>query len=146
MTLSKLRKFLPVAEAIAALSKDRSTKVGALVLGPGYEIRSVGYNGFPRGVNDNIHERHERPAKYSWVAHAESNAVAQAARMGVSLEGCTLIVTSLFPCTSCACMVIQAGISRVLAPRPTDPESIWTEQAKISAQMFAEAGVEVHYI
>jgi dCMP deaminase len=60
-------------------------------------IRSVGYNGFVRGVDDDIASRHERPAKYSWIEHAERNAIYNAARFGVPLTGATCYV-NWFPC------------------------------------------------
>ena len=66
---------------VAEWSKDRSTKVGCVVIGPDREVRSMGYNGFPRGINDEIERRHARPDKYT--EHAERNAIYNAARVGV---------------------------------------------------------------
>lgn len=144
MSTRKFLKFFPVALALAALSKDRSTKVGALALGPDHEILSTGFNGFPRGVNDDVEERHARPMKYMYAAHAEENMVAQAARNGVSLKGATVLVTSLFPCTTCSRLMIQAGVKRIIAAHPSvDPR--WEEQAFHALVMLGEAGVEVHY-
>ena len=142
--MKKFLKFFPVAEALAALSKDRSTKVGAVALGEDYEILSTGYNGFPRGVDDDVESRHERPTKYFFAAHAEENLVAQAARNGVSLRGATVLVTSLFPCTTCSRLMIQAGVRRIIAPRP-DVDPRWAEQAAHAELMLREAGIEVHY-
>lgn len=48
--LSKLTKYMEIVDATAKLSKDPSTKVGALILGPAFEVRSIGYNGAPVGV------------------------------------------------------------------------------------------------
>lgn len=145
MNLLKYLKFFPTALAQAALSKDRSTKVGALAISDDFDILSTGYNGFPRKVNDDIEERHTRPMKYLYTAHAEENLVAQAARKGVSLKGSTVIVTSLFPCTTCARLLIQAGVKRIIAPAlDTDPR--WEEQARHAVIMLAEAGVEVVHI
>lgn len=140
--LDRYRKFVPAVLAIAAMSKDRSTKVGALALGPDMEIRSTGYNGFPRGVNDDLEHRHERPLKYEYAVHAESNVIANAARFGASLKGCTLMVSSLYPCSACARLIIQAGIAHVMAVE-VDDEAMerWKESAKISLEMFTEAGV-----
>jgi dCMP deaminase len=70
--------------------------------------------------------------------------VAQAARIGVSLRGCTILLTSLFPCTTCARLIIQAGIKRVVAPAQADNDR-WDDQAKVALEMLAEAGVEVRY-
>lgn len=142
--VDKAVRFIPVVKAIAQLSKDRSTKVGAIVLGVDYEIVSTGWNGFPRGINDDKAERHERPLKYRLTSHAEENCVAQAARVGVSLKGCTLLVTSLFPCTTCSRLIIQSGIVRVLAPSVPVNER-WNEEGEIALAMLKEAGVEVQY-
>lgn len=139
----KLKKYIQVAESVAQLSRDPSTKVGAVILGAGYEIRSTGYNGFPRGVSDVEPERYDRPLKYSLTAHAESNAVAQAAKAGTSIDGCALIVTALFPCTNCCKMIIQSGIKLILAPVPDYDIAVWGEEATISSLMLKEAGVLV---
>ena len=77
--------FLTLCDAVALKSKDRSTKLGCVIVGVGHEVRSTGYNGFPRGVNDNVDARHQRPEKYKWTEHAERNAIYNAARCGVSV-------------------------------------------------------------
>ena len=142
--IRKFLKFLPDAEAARGRSKDRSTKVGAVVIDDDFNVRISGYNGMPRGVDDDVDARHERPLKYMWTAHAEENCVAQAARIGVSLKGCTILLTSLFPCTTCSRLIIQAGIKRVFAPQVC-ANTRWDEQAAIALEMLHEAGVEVEY-
>lgn len=142
---SKFLKYMPVVAAIASLSKDRRRKVGALVLGPDLETRSTGRNGFARGVNDDVEERHATPEKFFWTAHAEENAISQAARSGISLDGCIILVTELFPCSTCARLIIQCGIKKVIAPVP-QLTSKWHAESVRSAQMFKEAGVEIIYL
>lgn len=144
MNTQRFLKFLPDAQAAAGRSKDRSTKVGAVVIDDDMNLRISGYNGFPRGINDDVELRHQRPTKYLWTSHAEENCVAQAARIGVSLKGCTILLTSLFPCTTCARLIIQAGIVRVMAPRANATDR-WDEQAAVALEMLREAGVEVIY-
>ena len=68
-------RFMDLARLVAGWSKDTSTKVGCVIIGPDKEIRSTGYNGFPRGVDDTIPAGHERPAKYDFTEHAERNAI-----------------------------------------------------------------------
>ena len=149
--IKKFLKFLPDAHAAAIKSKDRSTKVGAVVLDDDYTVLISGYNGFPRGVNDDVEERHARPLKYKWTAHSEENCVAQAARVGARLKGGTMLVTALHPCTGCSRMIINSGIKRVLAPATGVPGDSgvdrhdWSDDAKIAMQMLAEANVEVIY-
>lgn len=138
-------KLLPVAQSIASLSKDPSTKVGALIVGPAGEIRSSGWNGFPRGVADDD-RLYDRERKYTLIAHAEINAICNAARSGTPLEGCSLLVTALHPCNECTKAIIQAGIRKVYAPRPPDQDHRWHESFKVASDMLAEAGVQVEYI
>jgi len=131
--------FIRLAEIVASRSKDPNTKVGCVVVSYDNTILSTGYNGLPRCVRD-LPERMERPAKYLWTAHAEENAVAQAARKGISLNGSTAYVTHS-PCCRCARALIQAGIVHiVVAPGQT---SMPQEEFDVAAQMFAEAGIEV---
>ena len=136
--------FLKMADLVAEKSKDRSTKVGAVIVGPDNEVRSTGYNGFPRGVNDDVDERHERPAKYLWTEHGERNAIFNAARNGVHTLGCTMYLNCWYPCADCARAVIQAGIVCVVVSRARENkhDSKWNETCAVGVQMLEEAGVE----
>jgi dCMP deaminase len=136
--------FIDVATQIAALSKDPSTKVGALIIGPANEIRASGWNGFPRGVVDSTQRWNDKPTKYKFVVHAEQNAICNAARAGVSTEGCSLLVTALHPCNECAKSIVQAGIKKVYAPWPDD-ESRWAASFEVAVEIFREAGVDVEF-
>lgn len=137
-------KFVGVAKAVAALSKDPSTKVGCVVVDDDGSVLSLGYNGFPRGVDDLPQRYADRDTKLIFVAHAESNAIAQAARHGVRLLGSTMVLTALYPCTNCAKQIIQAGIKRVYAPRMSkDVNEQWKLERDRSVVMFIEAGVTV---
>ena len=142
MNLLKLRA---VADAMASLSKDPSTQVGAIVVDDDANILTTGYNGFPRGVKDHDYRYKDRDEKLKFVSHAEANAIAQAARLGAKLHGSTMILTSLYPCSNCAKLIIQAGIKKVYAPKMSRQERNfhWFQEAKISETMFNEAGVEV---
>lgn len=105
--------YLDICRAVAARSKDPRTKVGAVIVGPAHEIRSTGYNGFPRGMKDEIPERWDRPAKHDFMIHAEMNAIVNAARCGTALEGCDLYADML-PCPNCCKAIVQARIKRVI--------------------------------
>lgn len=140
-----------MSRAAASLSKDRSTKLGAVILGPGFEIRAMGYNGFPRGVDDSVESRHERPAKYSYTEHAERNAIYNAARVGTPLDGCRLLLESpIGCCCDCARAIINVGITQVIISRQDDDDQLrqrrWEANDPIVSEMFNEAGVEVIYI
>lgn len=137
--------FFQMCDLVATKSKDRSTKVGTVIVGPDNEVRSTGYNGFPRGVNDNIDSRHNRPIKYMYTEHAERNAIFSAARTSVSLNGCRIYV-NYFPCTDCARAIIQSGISKVLINDKIGIEEHWKESCDCAKEMFNEAGVEIELI
>jgi len=102
--------FLKIAEVVALKSKDQSTKNGAVIVGPEHEIRSTGYNGFPRGLDDYDLEKQKRPLKYKYFEHAERNAIYNAARFGACVKECTMYCTWP-PCTDCARAIIQSGIT-----------------------------------
>lgn len=91
MSLIKETKYLRLAETFAdTLSKDRSTRVGAFFLHPTeFTILTAGYNGIPRGCDDDLAERHERPLKYEFFEHAERNAIYNAVRK--LFRGCTVV-------------------------------------------------------
>lgn len=141
--------FIKMAELNASKSKDRSTKVGALIVGPDNEIRSAGFNGFPMGTNDDVGCRHERPAKYLWTEHAERSSIYLAARTGTPLKGCRMYLNWFpYPCADCARGVIQSGIIEVIGPnRPfvsaNNPKgrADWEASFVVTREMFQESGV-----
>jgi dCMP deaminase len=138
--------FIEFAKVAALKSKDRSTKVGAVIVTSDKELISVGYNGFCRGLNDDIDERHERPAKYDYTSHAEENAVINAARIGVSLKNCTMYQNyAPTSCVTCARAIIQAGIKcSVGPPIPFPGKRDWVAQLDIGVKMMMEAGVKLY--
>ena len=105
--------FLEICRTVSRRSKDPNTKLGAVVVGPAHEIRATGYNSLVRGIRDDVPERLVRPEKYLWMEHAERNAIYNAARHGVQMQGCTLYV-ELLPCMDCARAIVQAGIKEVV--------------------------------
>lgn len=150
--------FIRLAFLISEKSKDRSAKIGAVIVGPDNEIRTTGFNGFPRGVDDSVEERHQRPMKYQYTEHGERNAILNAARHGAALRGCRMYLNwEPYPCPDCARAVIQAGIVEVIGPnRPfggtkkntsSDENQIdWQETFKATKQMFQEASVATRIV
>ena len=138
--------FMGLAKNAASRSKDRSTKVGAIAVGRDKEVITICYNGMPRGVDDNVEARHVRPYKYLFMAHGEENIVSTAARLGVSLMGCTIYVKCLPeplpPCATCARMMINAGVAKVVYEKAEVPER-WKESCEAALEMLNEAGVKV---
>jgi dCMP deaminase len=144
------KKYLRLALHIAGWSKDPSTKVGAVIVGDTNEVISLGFNGPPRGVEDDVPERWERPLKYQFCEHSERNAVFNAARSGVSTMGATMYMTSFpakfGPCDNCCRAIIQAGICRVVTEPPRGDIERWKESFKVGQEMLDEAGVEVDQV
>ena len=138
-------RFLDLATHISGWSKDPSTKVGCVVVGEDREIRSTGFNGFPRGISDDNDRLTDRDKKYPLICHAEENAIMHAARIGVSLKGNTAFVTWP-PCSRCARSLIQAGISEVVYPTPENIPERWQEDFDTSNGMLLEAGVLVRTV
>lgn len=139
--------FRNLANVVKTKSKDKNTQIGAVLVGQDNTVVSLGYNSFPRGINDNVPERQERPEKYYWFAHAERNAIYNAARSGVSTLDTTMYLTCGMPCCDCAIAIINSGIRTVyLEPNGIGAKGDqWSEHAIRSLQMFEEAGVEVIY-
>ena len=141
-------RFMGTALYISSWSKDPNTKVGCVIVDSNKQTKSEGYNGFPRGVDDNVPERQERPKKYSFYEHAERNAIYAAGRFGASVDGCTLYVT-MPPCADCARGIIQSGIKQVYYLEPSAdkvrkiPNGNWRDTVEDSFKMFQEAGVKV---
>ena len=136
--------FMFLAYAISMKSKDDSTKIGCVAVGSDNEIRSTGYNGLPRGV-EYKKERFERPNKYFWFEHSERNTVYNATRIGVSLKGCRMYVTSLPPCADCARAIIQAGITEVVIMSRDIPDR-WKESCGAGLEMLKEAKIKVRVV
>ena len=136
------QRFLNLAEHISGWSKDPSTKVGCVVVGEDREIRSTGFNGFPRGIADDSERLSDRELKYPLICHAEENAIMHAARIGLSLKGCTAYVTWP-PCTRCARSLIQAGVIEVVYPSGSEVPERWMSDFEMSTQMMNEAGLKI---
>lgn len=138
-------RFLELAKNISEWSKDRSTQVGCVIVGPDREIRSTGYNGLPRNAVDDIPERLVRPEKLLWFEHAERNAIYNSARVGVPLLNSTAYST-LCPCMDCTRALIQSGITRVVTYKPDlEKYTLWADNFKKSEQLFNECGVELTF-
>jgi len=136
--------FMSLVFLLAMKSKDESTHIGAVIVSEDNTILSTGYNSFPRGCNDTIATRQERPEKYFWFEHAERNAIYNAARKGHKLEGARLF-TNGFPCVDCARGVIQAGIKEVIVSNLFDEHlrnhPNWIASTNKSLELFNECGI-----
>jgi dCMP deaminase len=139
--------FLNIAEQVKLKSKDQSTQIGAVIVGEDKEVLSTGYNSFPRGLDDSLQERQERPEKYFWMEHAERNAIYNAARIGVSLKNSTIYLTSGLPCMDCARGIVNSGVKIVYCKQvcTTKNKDKWEESQQKSLELLGECGVDVIY-
>lgn len=137
-------RFLSLAAHIAEWSKDPSTKCGAVIVRHDRTIASMGYNGFPRCIKDDLDLLNNREEKYKRIIHAEVNAMLFAREI---VAGYTLYTWPFLPCCRCATQIIQCGIRRVVAPGGSGP--LWDRHdVQLSRDMFTEANVfvkEVEY-
>lgn len=136
-------RFIHRAEAIALWSKDPNKKVGC-VLALGKRSIAEGYNGFPEGLSDDLSRLKNPFFKDRVILHAEKNAVINAGKFGVATEGATAYV-NYHPCASCASVLIQAGIKKVVCPSPGEASEKWKEDFKLSSDILVEAGLLTIY-
>ena len=136
--------FMSVALLSAYRSKDPNTQVGACIIDSKKRIVGIGYNGFPNGCSDD-----ELPwarngdfldVKYSYVCHAELNAVLNSGGKDLSRSS---IYVALFPCNECAKVIIQSGIKEVVYLSDKYAE---LDSTKASRRMFELAGIRLRQI
>ena len=142
------KRFMEMAELIGAWSSccQENRHVGAVIV-KSKRVIATGYNGAPQGIpscadkKECLRKKLEIPSgtkhELCYGVHAEQNAIIQAARVGSSVDGCTLYCTHQ-PCIICAKMIINSGISRVVY-KEGYPDNF-------SLQLFDEAGVKLEKI
>lgn len=138
-------RFMEVADLISTWAScfQPDRKIGAVIV-KNKRILTTGYNGAPAGIRTCVERgeclrkklgipsgtRHEM----CYAVHAEQNAIIQAAKLGVNIDGSTLYCTHQ-PCILCAKMIVNAGVGRVVyhSGYPDD----------FALDIFKEAGVQV---
>ncbi len=120
------RFYLDLAKFVATkLSKDPSTKVGAVVVNWEKGLEFFGYNGFPPGVQDLPERYNDRSIKYPLVVHAEANALYKAGRE--NCQGATLYVWPAFAfppvCSDCGKAAIGHGIKEIVGYKGPETEA-----------------------
>jgi dCMP deaminase len=142
MTISNtwIDKYLSLAKFISTFSKDPSTKVGCVITGKSNEIKSIGFNGFPRGCFDDEKIYLDRTRKHLRVVHAEANAITSAARSGTSLLN-SIAYISYPPCAQCAALMIQSGITEIHWVE-NELRKDWRVNTLEATNLLCEAGVK----
>lgn len=137
------KRFCDLAKFVSKWSKDPNAKVGAVIVSRRGGDVSIGYNGFPMGVEDSLERLQSKKMKLDLIVHAEVNAIIAA---GSRSERATLYVWGKPVCARCAGPIIQAGIARVVALNPESEKSTrWRALGKKAVAMFKEAEVEVDF-
>ncbi len=137
------KRFIEMAQLVGTWSScfQENRKIGAVIV-KDRRIMTTGYNGAPSGVRSCVERgeclrrklniasgtRHEM----CYATHAEQNALIQAAKLGVSVDGATLYCTHQ-PCTICTKLIINAGIKRVVYKEGYPDE--------FAMSIFEEAGI-----
>lgn len=132
--------FMGIALLSAKRSKDPSTQVGACIINKDKRIIAIGYNGFPKGCEDDEFpwgktDSNPLNTKYPYVVHAEANAILNS---NSNLKGSKLYVT-LFPCNECAKLLIQAGIEEIVYLSDKNRTS---DSFQASKRMLDAAGIK----
>jgi dCMP deaminase len=139
--------FMEIANTVAKRATCDRGRSGC-VIARDKQILVTGYVGSPRGLShcDDIghllkqvtHEDGRISMHCMRTVHAEQNAICQAARLGISLQGST-IYCRMTPCRTCAMLIINCGIERVVCERKY-------HDGKESEEMFRIAGIALEYI
>lgn len=136
--------FYRILAEEARLSKDPHRKICAAAFDKHLNRLASGWNGVPRKVLD-LPERYDRPLKDFYVMHAEENMVASAARLGISLQDSSVLLTELHPCARCMALMAQSGVANVYYPvRPTSGKTVrteWLDNFNHAKQIAKEAGI-----
>ncbi len=144
------KRFMELTEQVATWSScfQSNRHVGAVIV-KNKRILTTGYNGAPEGIKSCVEKgeclrikmnipsgtRHE----LCYAVHAEQNAIIQAARLGIVLEGATLYCTHQ-PCVICAKMIINAGIKRIVYKEgyPDEFSLRLLDEAKVETVQYSE--------
>lgn len=142
LTDERLQSWFRFCYRLAETSPDTSTQNGAILVGEAGLPFARGTNTFTRGAIVSP-ERLERPAKYSFIEHAERNAIYDAARKGVSTQDLTMACVWA-ACADCARAIVQAGVTRLVRHAVFfDGNDRWAESIALGDAILKEGGVEI---
>ena len=142
------KRFMSIAKDVATWSScvRNGRQVGSVIV-KNNRILTTGYNGAPAGIKsckergfclrDKLGIQSGTRAEMCYAIHAEQNAVIQAAKMGISVEGATIYVTHQ-PCSVCTRILINSGISRIVYDNAYPDE--------FSLDLLKESGIELVHL
>ena len=130
-----------MAKLVSTKSKDPSTQTGAVIVRPDKTMSSIGYNGFPMRMPDQDALYQNREEKYSRIIHCEMNALLFSKE---SVKGYTLYTYPFVSCDRCFVHMVQAGITRFVAPIcPEEQATRWKPVFDKTHQYAKEMGIEI---
>lgn len=139
--------FMEIAQTVSKRASCDRGRSGCVIV-KNKQILVTGYVGAPRGMPncDEVghlmktvtHEDGHQSQHCMRTAHAEQNAIVQAARVGVSIEGGTLYC-KMTPCAACAKMIVNAGIVKVMCEKRY-------HAGQETEEMFKELGIALNYV
>lgn len=138
---------LKLARQYASMSKDVSTKVGAVVTDKDSKhVYGLGYNGFEPNLPDTVERLNDRAFKLSWTVHAEENAIERAEQANPDKDRIhTIFVYPFIPCSRCSNRMLSWGtelwLKRVVTLDYT-PER-WKDDFQRSESILRDAGIEI---
>jgi len=135
---------MEICRAVAKRATCDRGKAGC-VIAKNKQILVTGYVGSPVGLphcdevghqlKTVVHENGTKSVHCVRTTHAEQNAICQAAKLGIAIDGSTLYC-KMTPCSTCAKMIINAGIKRVVCEKKY-------HQSKETEKLFREAGIQL---
>ncbi|OQY08636.1 MAG: cytidine deaminase [Fusobacteriia bacterium 4572_132] len=134
--------FMEITELVATRATCVRRKVGAIIVREN-RILATGYNGAPSGLahcldigclRDKMNIPSGERQELCRGIHAEQNALIQASKFGIALDGSTIYVTNQ-PCITCSKLIINAGIKKIIYKNPY-PD-------KLALELLKEANIEV---
>lgn len=130
--------FLGLAKVISQKSHDIHTQHGCVITDLNNRILGVGYNGFPRGLDDNALPTH-RPDKYRWMIHAERNALSNCV---VRPDNGIAYVTGQC-CNDCIMALWQEGIKTVYMSNTHGTHLFDEREQKIFDTFVSMSGIKI---
>ncbi len=135
--------YIYMCYLVSKRSHDSQTQCGCVLVKNGIPIM-MGYNGFLRGSDDNSLPN-LRPAKYAFIVHSEANAIINAARVGISVDGATAYITGV-PCPECAKKLIQADIKDWVYAKSKNEHSTAAQEADFLNFLIKSYQVKVRIV
>ncbi len=130
--------FLGLAKVISQRSHDIHTKHGCVITDSNNRILGVGYNGFPKGMDDSLLPTN-RPDKYHWMIHAERNALSNCV---IRPDNGIAYVTGQ-SCNDCIMALWQEGITKVIMSKSHGTHLFDTESQKRFDLFVSQTGIEI---